>query len=70
ILSKSYYPSISDIRLTFIGLFIHIDNSYLEAESSILDPTSKLLTFQHDDEKNNILANLRNIIDQYKSIPA
>ncbi|CAG8839085.1 2210_t:CDS:1, partial [Racocetra persica] len=34
---KSSYPSISDIHLTFIGLFIHIDqfkvyNSHLEAE--------------------------------------
>ncbi|CAG8632248.1 2552_t:CDS:1 [Racocetra fulgida] len=101
ILSKSLYPSISDVCLTFMRLFIHIDqfkayNSHLEAKcliaelikkklnkywsildanestkiASILDLTLKLLTFQLNDKKNFIFASLRNIIDQYKLIPA
>ncbi|CAG8568931.1 18490_t:CDS:2, partial [Racocetra persica] len=94
LLLSSLYPTISDIRLTFLGL-LHLDKfldnkshsteQYMVADSikfklneywstleestiiaTILDPSSKLITFSASD-KDAALASLRNIMIQHKS---
>ncbi|CAG8713410.1 859_t:CDS:1, partial [Dentiscutata erythropus] len=97
LLSSSSYSTISDICLTFLGLYHHlskfIDNKsqiteqYIMADSirfklnkywfileestiiTILDPSSKLLTFPTNNEKDTALTSLKNTITQY-NIPA
>ncbi|CAG8474983.1 3253_t:CDS:2 [Cetraspora pellucida] len=97
-LSKSSYPTISDIRLTFMGIMQRInhfttDKSCSKEEctmassinntlkkywaihdcdesakiATILDPTSKLITFPLLNERDIAIASLRNVIAQYES---